>query len=61
MVSAEDLGNGHARADDHLTRKFEPGLIDDFPYWLWVSDFVDPVEIEQSVGGAGSLYRCDAP
>ena len=30
-------------------------------YWLWVSDFVDPVEIEQSVGGAGSLHRCDAP
>jgi hypothetical protein len=28
-------------------------------YWLWVSDFVDPVNCEQSVGDAGSLHRCN--
>jgi hypothetical protein len=28
-------------------------------YWLRVFDFVDPVECEQLVGGAGSLYRCN--
>jgi hypothetical protein len=28
-------------------------------YWLWVSDFVDPVNCEQSVGDARSLQRCN--